>query len=79
VLTKARDYAIVQLQLDDEPLGEPIDLYASGDVITTGEVVWGARKLTAGPHRLAIIVQGANAAAAKSYMVGLDYVRLIAK
>jgi hypothetical protein len=79
VLTKARDYAVVQLQLDGEPLGEPIDLYASPDVITTGEVVWGKRKLTAGPHRLAIVIQGANAAAAKSHMVGIDYVRLIAK
>jgi hypothetical protein len=79
VLTKARDYAIVQLQLDGEPLGEPIDLYSSPDVVTTGEVVWGRRKLTAGPHRMAIVVQGANAAAVKSYMVGLDYVRLIAK
>jgi hypothetical protein len=77
-LTKARDYAIVQLQLDDEPLGQPIDLYAP-DVVTTGEVVWGQRKLTTGPHRLSIIVQGANAAAVKSYMVGLDYVRLISK
>jgi hypothetical protein len=42
-------------------------------------VVWGQRKLNAGKHRLAIVIQGANAAAIKSYMVGLDYVRLIAK
>jgi hypothetical protein len=76
VLTKARDYAIVQIQLDGEPLGEPIDLYAAPNVITTGEVIWGNRKLTAGPHRLTIVIQGANAAAAKSHMVGIDYVRL---
>jgi hypothetical protein len=79
VLTKARDYAIVQLQLDDEPLAEPLDLFSQKDVVTTGEVVWGQRKLNAGKHRLAIVIQGANAAAIKSYMVGLDYVRLIAK
>jgi hypothetical protein len=79
VLTKARDYAIVQLQLDDQPLGEPIDLYSSPDVITTSELVWDKRQLTAGPHRLAIIVQDANDAAVKSYLVGLDYMRLIAK
>jgi hypothetical protein len=76
VLTKARDYAIVQIQLDGEPLGEAIDLYAAPNVVTTGEVVWGQRKLTAGPHRLSIVIQGSNAAAAKSHMVGLDYVRL---
>jgi hypothetical protein len=79
VLTKARDYAIVRLQLDDEPLGDAIDLYAAPDVTTTGEVVWATRKLAAGPHRLAIHIEGANDAAVKSYMVGLDYVRLIAK
>ncbi len=79
VLTKARDYAIVQLQFDDEPLGEPLDLFSQKDVVTTGEMVWGKRKLAAGKHRLAIVIQGANGAAVKSYMVGLDYVRLIAK
>jgi hypothetical protein len=78
VLTKARDYATVQLLLDGEPLGEPMDLYAQPDVITTGELAWGQRKLAAGKHRLSIRVEGANDAAVKSYMVGLDYIRLIA-
>src|SRR5262245_30360533 len=79
VLTKARDYAIVQLLLDGEPLGVPIDLFAQPNVITTGELVWGKRQLTAGKHRLSIRVEGANDAAVKSYMAGLDYVRLVAK
>jgi hypothetical protein len=75
-LTKARDYATVQVLLDDQPLGQPLDLYNAPDVIASGELALGERKLTAGPHRLALEIKGANPAAAKSYMVGLDYVRL---
>jgi hypothetical protein len=75
-LTKARDYATVQIDLDDTPLSAPIDLY-SPQVTTTGELLCGPRKLSAGDHRLKITITGANASAAKSYMVGLDYLRLI--
>jgi len=78
VLTKARDYGIVQLQLDDERLGEAIDLFNAPAVIATGEIDLGRRRLTAGDHRLTIIIQGANRAAVKSYMFGLDYLRLVA-
>jgi hypothetical protein len=75
-LTKARDYGVVQLAFDGHPLGEPIDLY-SPTVTATGEQTWVEKKLAAGDHRLTITVIGANEAAAKSYMFGLDYVRLI--
>ncbi len=49
--TKAVDYGIVQLSLDGEKLGQPIDLYHDG-VIPTGELDIGNRQLTAGEHRL---------------------------
>jgi len=75
-LTMARDYAIVQLHLDDTPLGKPIDLYHSPDVITTGVLKLGQHNLTAGKHRLTFEITGANPAAVKAYMVGLDYVLL---
>jgi hypothetical protein len=75
-LTKARDYAIVQVLLDDEPLGGPIDLFSPREVTTTGEISFGRRSLTAGKHQLAIVINGANSDAVKSYMVGLDYFRL---
>lgn len=75
VLTKARDYATVQLQLDDQPLGEPLDLF-SADVVTTGELKLGNHQLSAGNHRLTILIQGSNPAATKSYMVGVDYLQL---
>jgi hypothetical protein len=75
-LTMARDYGIVQIKLDDEPLGEPLDLYNYPDVITSGEVTLAKRELTAGKHTLSLVLTGANSSAAQAFMVGLDYVRL---
>ncbi len=75
VLTRAPDYAIVQLWLDDQPLGEPLDLYAS-KVITTGVLELATKQLSAGEHKLTFEILDANPQAAKSYMVGLDYVQL---
>ncbi|WP_153557446.1 PVC-type heme-binding CxxCH protein [Roseimaritima sediminicola] len=76
VMTKARDYAVVQLRLDGQPLGEPIDLFNSPDVITTGVLSFETQRLEAGSHTLSIEIVGANPAAQKAYMVGIDYVRL---
>jgi len=77
-LTMAPNYAKVQLSLDDEPIGDAIDLY-EGDVVTTGELTLSTRNLTAGPHKLSIEIKGANPAARKDFMVGLDYLRLDGK
>jgi hypothetical protein len=75
-LTKARDYGIVQLWLDGKKLGDPIDLYAP-NVIPLGNVKFGQRGLTAGEHKLTVEITGSNEKAEKSYMFGLDYVRLV--
>ncbi len=77
VLTRARDYGVVQLSVDDQKLGGPVDLYNGPDVITTGVLAFENIKLKAGQHRLKIKILGANPKAAKGYMVGLDYVRLV--
>lgn len=53
----------------------PIDLYIP-QVVPTGEIDLGTQNLTAGEHRLSIGIVGANPAATKAYMVGLDYARL---
>ncbi len=74
-LTKAPDYGIVQLYLDGQKLGSPIDLYHPS-VIPTGLVAMGEQHLTAGDHKLTIEIVGANDEAIKSYMFGLDYVKL---
>lgn len=74
-LTKAPDYGIVQLYLDGQKLGSPIDLYRK-DVKPTGTLALGEHDLTAGEHKLTVEIVGANDKAIKSYMVGLDYVKL---
>ena len=68
-------YGIVQLSLDGEKLGGPIDLY-NPEVIPTGELALGSHALTAGEPKLTVEITGANPRAVKSYMFGLDYVKL---
>ena len=75
VMTCARDYGIVKLSLDDQPLGPPIDLY-DAEVKTTGVLTFPNVKLGNGPHVLTIQIVGANPKAAKAYMFGIDYLRL---
>jgi hypothetical protein len=77
VLTKARDYGIMQLSLDGKPLGGPIDLYNFPDVVTTGVLTFDDQELSAGPHKLSVEIVGTHPLAVKSYMFGLDYVRLV--
>lgn len=74
-LTKAPDYGVVQLSLDGKTLGKPVDLFHSS-VIPTGLLDFGAHRLSAGDHTLAVEIVGANEKAIKSYMFGLDYVTL---
>jgi hypothetical protein len=74
-LTKARDYGIVQLYLDGKKLGDPIDLF-NPQVIPSGPIRAGVHDLTAGEHTLKVEIVGANPKAIKSYMFGLDYLKL---
>lgn len=74
-LTKAPDYGIVQLYLDGEKLGEPIDLY-HGSVVPSGPMKLTTRQLSRGEHKLRAEIVGANAKAIKNYMFALDYVKL---
>jgi len=73
VLTKARDYGIVQLSLDGKKAGEPIDLY-NPEVANTDPISIGTHELSAGDHTLGVELVGANAKAIPSYMFGIDYV-----
>ena len=76
VMTMASDYAIVQFAVDDKPLGKPLDLYNSPDVITSGVLKLGTVELKEGSHHLTIQITGANPAAVQKFMVGLDYILL---
>lgn len=77
VLTKARDYGIVQVRIDDETLGSPIDGFNNPDVITTGVMNFEPRKLTKGNHKLTFEITGKHPDAVLGFMVGVDYVRLV--
>lgn len=72
----ARDYAIVRLHLDDEQLGADLDLYHYPEVLSTGLLQLGRRKLAAGEHRFVIEIVGANPSALPVHLVGIDYVKL---
>lgn len=74
-LTKARDYGIVQLYLDNEKLGNPIDLYDPA-VVPTGALDLGAHQLTAGEHSLTLEITGSNPKAIPAHMAGIDYILL---
>jgi hypothetical protein len=74
-LTRAPDYAIVQLSLDGKKLGGPIDLYGPS-VEPVPPIVLGARGLAEGQHQLAVEIVGVNPNAAKAHIFGLDYLRL---
>lgn len=75
--TTARDYAIINVLLDDRALGEPIDLFDHPDVGTTGAIKLDQRTLKAGRHKLTLETIGANPSAVKKHMVGLDFLRLV--
>ena len=77
VLGMARDYGIVQVLLDGEPLGDPVDCFNTPDVITTGVLTFGPRKISKGNHKLGFQIVGANPKADRAFMVGIDYVRLV--
>jgi hypothetical protein len=74
-MTKAPDYGIVQLYLDDQKVGGPIDLY-NPSVIPMRLQSLGIHDLTVGEHQLTVEITGANEKAVKSYMFGLDYLKL---
>ncbi|MCA8978081.1 MAG: DUF2961 domain-containing protein, partial [Planctomycetes bacterium] len=71
----ARDYGIVQLTLDDQKLGEPIDGYGEG-VTSSGSRELGTCRLEAGEAMLRVTILGSNENAVPRHMFGLDYLRL---
>jgi len=66
----------VQFHLDGKKIGAPIDLYSEA-VTNTEPISLGTQGLTAGKHILTIEIVGANEKARKSYMVGLDTIKLV--
>ncbi|PQO33631.1 FG-GAP repeat domain-containing protein [Blastopirellula marina] len=75
VLTTAGDYGIVQLALDDQPLGPPIDLYSSG-VLTTGVLSFPNVMVKGSEHKLNVQIVGTNRKAKKAYLFAIDFLRI---
>lgn len=75
VLTCARDYGIVQLKLDDEPLGHPIDLYET-NVVTTGVLSFPELSVKGTKHTLGVTIVGTNPKAKPAHMFAVDYLRI---
>ncbi len=69
-LTTARDYAICQVLMDGQKVGEPIDCYTP-DVRWRGKVDLGLVELKAGAHQLRFQSSGKNPQSV-GYMIGLD-------
>lgn len=76
IFTCARDYGVVELKLDDEVLGPPIDLY-DPNVITTGVITFSDLDLAAGEHTLQVRILGKNPQAAAAFMFGIDALRFV--
>ena len=64
-MTKAPDYGIVTLAVDQTPLGPPFDGYNASAVTVNPSVDFGTVQLTAGQHQLTFTATGKNAASAK--------------
>ncbi|MCA9199862.1 MAG: hypothetical protein KDA87_20120, partial [Planctomycetales bacterium] len=76
VFTKAPDYAIAQVWVNDNKVGEPIDLF-DPDVITSGVLNLGEVELADGEAKIGFEIVGANRQAIPRYMIGVDYIRLV--
>lgn len=72
---KARDYGTMQLAINGQNAGAPIDFY-NPEVLLGGEIELGTFTLKAGRNEFSATVTGANVNADKRYMLGLDYLRL---
>ncbi len=71
----ASDYGIVEIAVNDDPPGDPIDLY-NDKVAARGPVSLGVHELRKGDNLLRIRIVGANPAAKPAHMFGLDYLLL---
>ncbi len=75
VFTRAPDYGIMQLAINGQDVGEPMDFYARG-INHTRERSLGTYSLKAGKNELKVRITGKNDRAVPNYMFGLDYILL---
>ena len=73
--TKAPDYGIVQVMLDDKPLGEPFDAYADKAQRAPGHRIGTVALEGSEAHVLAFKIVGKNPDSA-GYLVGIDCIKV---
>lgn len=73
-LTKANDYAEIEIWVNDRKVDGKFDRY--NDSVTSSKVDLGEHALKAGANQLKIRITGKNAQALPRYMVGIDYLKL---
>ncbi len=74
--TKAVDYGIAKVTLNDHVLAEALDLYAP-TLGKSGEMPLGAVQLAAGKQRLTVKSVGTHPDSVPKYMFGLDYLKFV--
>jgi hypothetical protein len=72
--TTARDYGIVQVLIDDQPVGPPTDCYTV-DVKAKGKTSLGTVELTAGNHKITFRSVDKNPMSS-NYLIGVDAIGL---
>lgn len=76
VLSEANDYGIHELAVNGRKVSQKFDLYRSNHWGPTDEIDLGIFDLEKGKNSLSVAIVGANEAAIKNYMFGIDYVRV---
>ncbi|MCA9064490.1 MAG: hypothetical protein KDA96_15575, partial [Planctomycetaceae bacterium] len=76
-LTKAKDYGTFRISAGEQVLDAALDLYNDPEVITTGMISYSQVPLKKGANSITFEITGAHPEAVKSYMLGIDYIRLM--
>lgn len=74
--TTAADYGIIQIYINGEKAGNPMDFYIPQGVKVTGNRELGTFDLKKGNNELKAVILGKNTKAIPNYMFGIDYLLL---
>lgn len=74
-LTKANDYAAVNIKVNDKPVADQFDRF--NPTVAHDELNLGKFDLARGVNRITFRIEGANQKALKKYFVGIDYLKLM--
>jgi hypothetical protein len=73
--TRAPDFGVLEVFLDNQPIGTPYDAWAPA-VLASGAISLGERRLAAGSHELSFLIRGKNRASS-GFHLGVDAIALV--